>query len=186
MVDDFHGSEQWRGINEWEVFVDSMTKVFPDRPDRGPPQRRSDFPHDLRFGRALSGAGRAVVPVRAGHTKRVATGRPPHWRCDSRRQGPDHGGDLPQHGSGRCLGVVGRPALSGEMGVAGVPDRDELFHLRSDALTTRTCVRATTRSTEPRATATGCCGPSRIRSLRSRFSANGLLRTASNPVLLCE
>ncbi len=33
MVDDFHGSEYWRGINEWEVFVASMSKVFiPDRP----------------------------------------------------------------------------------------------------------------------------------------------------------
>src|SRR5947209_4167878 len=32
MVDDFHGSEYWRGINEWETFVNSMRKVFPDRP----------------------------------------------------------------------------------------------------------------------------------------------------------
>src|SRR5215467_12181171 len=31
MVDDFHGSEQWRSINEWEVFLESIRKVFPDR-----------------------------------------------------------------------------------------------------------------------------------------------------------
>lgn len=32
MVDDFHGTEEWRGINEWEVFVASMTRVFPIGP----------------------------------------------------------------------------------------------------------------------------------------------------------
>src|SRR5260370_15094904 len=33
------------------------------------------------------------------------------------------------------MGVVGRPEILGKMGVAGVPDRNELFHLRPDALT---------------------------------------------------
>ena len=32
MVDDFHGSETYRGINEWQVFTAGMSKVFPDRP----------------------------------------------------------------------------------------------------------------------------------------------------------
>jgi len=37
MVDDFHGSEPWRDyvtrepLNEWQTFVDSMKRVFPDR-----------------------------------------------------------------------------------------------------------------------------------------------------------
>src|ERR1039458_6719227 len=31
--------------------------------------------------------------------------------------------------------MVGRSAVSGEVGVAGISDRGELFHLRSDALT---------------------------------------------------
>src|SRR6202049_4229239 len=33
MVDDFHGDEEWHNVlSEWQVFVASMTKVFPDRP----------------------------------------------------------------------------------------------------------------------------------------------------------
>ena len=30
MVDDFHGDAMWQGNNEWETFMASMTKVFPD------------------------------------------------------------------------------------------------------------------------------------------------------------
>ena len=33
MVDDFHGDEPYNGVfSEWQVFLASMTKVFPDRP----------------------------------------------------------------------------------------------------------------------------------------------------------
>ena len=33
MVDDFHGDEPYHGVgSEWQVFVESMKKVFPDRP----------------------------------------------------------------------------------------------------------------------------------------------------------
>ena len=32
MVDDFHGTEPYRGVREWDTFVDSMSRVFPDRP----------------------------------------------------------------------------------------------------------------------------------------------------------
>src|ERR1700675_4136469 len=33
MVDDFHGDEPYHNVlSEWQVFVASMTKVFPDRP----------------------------------------------------------------------------------------------------------------------------------------------------------
>ena len=31
MVDDFHGTNGNEGINEWHIFTDSMSKVFPDR-----------------------------------------------------------------------------------------------------------------------------------------------------------
>src|SRR5271154_5725935 len=32
MCDDFHGTEPYHGIREWDTFIASMSKVFPDRP----------------------------------------------------------------------------------------------------------------------------------------------------------
>ena len=31
MVDDFHGSEPYRGVREWDTFMDSMKRVYPGR-----------------------------------------------------------------------------------------------------------------------------------------------------------
>ena len=80
MVDDFHGSEQWRGINEWEVFVYSMTKVFPDRPIEDIPDDDPIFNtiYDLKQRFQVPGAQwfRSGLEYEKG-----PTGRPAHWRC---------------------------------------------------------------------------------------------------------
>ncbi len=54
MCDDFHAS------NEWEVFIYTMQKVFPDRPIVDIPDERRHLPHRLRPGRALPGPRHAV------------------------------------------------------------------------------------------------------------------------------
>src|SRR6202035_3649818 len=51
-----------------------------------------------------------------------------------RGQGAGHGRDLPQHGSGRRVGELGRSEVCGEVVVVGISDRDELFCVRFDAL----------------------------------------------------
>lgn len=80
MVDDFHGSEVWRGINEWEVFLQSMTKVFPDREivdiENNDPIFHTLYDLEERF----------QVPgwqwTRSGLTyEKGPTGQPPHWRA---------------------------------------------------------------------------------------------------------
>ncbi len=80
MVDDFHGSEMWRGINEWEVFVHSMSKVFPDREIEDIPDDDPIFHtiYDLEHRFQVPGAQwfRSGLEYEKG-----PTGRPPHWRC---------------------------------------------------------------------------------------------------------
>jgi hypothetical protein len=80
MVDDFHGSETYRNINEWQVFVDSMSRVFPDRTIVDIPNNDSIFHsiYDLD--------DRFQVPgwqwARSGLTyEKGETGRPAHWRA---------------------------------------------------------------------------------------------------------
>ncbi len=80
MVDDFHGDEPYHGVySEWQVFVASMTKVFPDRPieelDSGNPIFHTVYDLDERF----------QVPgwqwYRSGRTYEAGeTGKTPHWR----------------------------------------------------------------------------------------------------------
>ena len=41
MVDDFHGSV------EWQIFQESIQRVFPDRPIVDIPEERLDLPHVL-------------------------------------------------------------------------------------------------------------------------------------------
>ncbi len=81
MVDDFHGDEPYHGVfSEWRVFLDSMTKVFPDRPivdlENSNPIFHTVFDLDDRF----------QVPgwqwVRSGRTNEAGeTGKIPHWRA---------------------------------------------------------------------------------------------------------
>ncbi|MEQ1885722.1 MAG: DUF4159 domain-containing protein [Bryobacteraceae bacterium] len=72
MVDDFHGGA------EWQIFVESMQKVFPDRPIVDIPNEDSIFHtiYDL--------SDRIQVPgaqyMRSGRTYERADGVEPHWR----------------------------------------------------------------------------------------------------------
>src|SRR5579862_218077 len=80
MVDDFHGSDQFRGINEWAVFAASMSKVFPDRPIVDLENR------DPIFHTIYDLSDRVQVPgwqwTRSGLTyEKGETGRPEHWRA---------------------------------------------------------------------------------------------------------
>jgi hypothetical protein len=79
MLDDFHGSEEWGGINEWQVFITSMMKVFPDR-------EIVDLQDDDQiFHTIYDLTERFQVPgwqfMRSGLTyEKGPTGRPEHWR----------------------------------------------------------------------------------------------------------
>ena len=80
MVDDFHGTEPYRGVREWDTFVDSMSRVFPDRPIEDIPDNDPIFHtiYDLQE--------RFQVPgeqfLETGLTYEAgATGIQPHWRC---------------------------------------------------------------------------------------------------------
>ncbi|MEQ1946284.1 MAG: DUF4159 domain-containing protein [Bryobacteraceae bacterium] len=72
MVDDFHGG------SEWQIFVETMQKVFPDRPIVDIPNEDSIFHtiYDL--------SDRIQVPgaqyLRSGRTYERADGVEPHWR----------------------------------------------------------------------------------------------------------
>jgi hypothetical protein len=80
MVDDFHGSETWRGVNEWQVFLASITKVFPDREIEDIPDDDPIFHtiYDLQERFQVAGA----QWFRSGLTyEKGETGRQPHWRC---------------------------------------------------------------------------------------------------------
>ncbi len=83
MVDDFHGSnalEHDQGLNEWEIFTDSMDRVFPDR-------RIEDIPdNDPIFHTIYDLNDRFQVPgaqyFETGITyEKGQTGKVPHWRC---------------------------------------------------------------------------------------------------------
>ena len=97
MCDDFHGSY------EWEVFMQSMQRVFPDRPIVDIDDKRPDLPHHLRSRRPLPGARRAA-PGSGGVTYEQDGYRATLAR-HLRRSRPPDGRHLPQHGPGRFLGA---------------------------------------------------------------------------------
>jgi hypothetical protein len=93
MCDDFHGSEPWRDsttggtLNEWESFMNSMSKVFPDReveeiPDSDP-IFHTLYDLDERF--QVPGSDNYFTT----HTtyEKGPTGKVPHWRCIRDDQG---------------------------------------------------------------------------------------------------
>jgi hypothetical protein len=60
MVDDFHGDEPYHNVaSEWQVFLASVSKVFPDRPIKDLEDSDPIF-HRLRSKRSFSGARMAV------------------------------------------------------------------------------------------------------------------------------
>jgi len=80
MVDDFHGTQDYRGTREWDTFVDSMSRVFPDRPIEDIPDNDPIFHtiYDLQERFQVPGAQflETGITYEAG-----ATGMTPHWRC---------------------------------------------------------------------------------------------------------
>ena len=80
MVDDFHGTQDYRGVREWDTFVDSMSSVFPDRPIEDIPDNDPIFHtiYDLQERFQVPGAQflETGLTYEAG-----ATGITPHWRC---------------------------------------------------------------------------------------------------------
>jgi hypothetical protein len=92
MCDDFHGSAPWANsngevLNEWEIFTDSMTKVFPDL-------TIEDIPNtDPIFHTLYDLDDRFQVPGYFNyfetHTtyEKGPTGREPHWRCIRDKKG---------------------------------------------------------------------------------------------------
>jgi hypothetical protein len=80
MVDDFHGTDAYRGVREWDTFMNSMKKVFPDR---GWEDLRNDDPifhtiYDLDDRFQVPGAQyfETHLIYEAGET-----GKEPHWRA---------------------------------------------------------------------------------------------------------
>jgi len=81
MVDDFHGDEPYHNVfSEWQVFVASMTKVFPDRPivdlENSNPIFHTIYDLDERFQVAGWQWQRSGRTYEAGET-----GKTPHWRA---------------------------------------------------------------------------------------------------------
>jgi hypothetical protein len=81
MCDDFHGTEPYHGVREWDTFMHSMTKVFPELlieeiPD-GDPIFHTLFDLDERF--QVPGSDHFFetgLTYEAGETGKI-----PHWRC---------------------------------------------------------------------------------------------------------
>jgi hypothetical protein len=80
MCDDFHGEESYRGVREWDTFVRSIRKVFPDRPIEDIPDDDPIFHtiYDLKDRFQVPGAQffETGLTYEAGETGKV-----PHWRC---------------------------------------------------------------------------------------------------------
>ena len=80
MCDDFHGTAPYRRVPEWQVFVDSMNKVFPDRQIEDIPDNDPIFHtvYDLHERFQVPGAQffDSGLTYEAGET-----GKTPHWRC---------------------------------------------------------------------------------------------------------
>jgi Domain of unknown function (DUF4159) len=80
MCDDFHGTEPYHGLREWDTFLNSMNKVFPDRQIEDIPDDDPIFHtvYDLHERFQVPGA----VYFESGLTYEAGvTGKTPHWRC---------------------------------------------------------------------------------------------------------
>jgi hypothetical protein len=81
MCDDFHGTEPYHGVREWDTFMHSMTKVFPELPIEeipdGDPIFHTLFDLEERF--QVPGSDHYFetgLTYEAGETGKI-----PHWRC---------------------------------------------------------------------------------------------------------
>ena len=80
MVDDFHGTEAYRGVREWDTFVDSMTRVFPDRPIEDIPDNDPIFHTIYDLQERFQVPGEQFLETGLTY-EGGATGITPHWRC---------------------------------------------------------------------------------------------------------
>jgi hypothetical protein len=81
MVDDFHGTEPYNGLREWDTFKESMDKVFPERPIEEIPDGDPIFHTlwDLEHRFQVPGSNNYFE---TGLTYEDGeTGKVPHWRC---------------------------------------------------------------------------------------------------------
>jgi hypothetical protein len=80
MCDDFHGNVPYRPVKEWDTFIASMSKVFPDRQIEDIPDNDPIFHtlFDLQDRFQVPGAQffDTGITYEAGETGKV-----PHWRC---------------------------------------------------------------------------------------------------------
>jgi len=80
MCDDFHGTQPYNGVREWDTFLNSMKEVFPDRPIEDIPNNDPIFHtiYDLQNRIQVPGAQflETGLTYEAGET-----GKEPHWRC---------------------------------------------------------------------------------------------------------
>jgi hypothetical protein len=80
MCDDFHGTEPYHGVPEWETFTRSMSRVFPER-------QIEDIPdNDPIFHTLFDLQDRFQVPGAQFFDSHLTyedgeTGKVPHWRC---------------------------------------------------------------------------------------------------------
>src|SRR5271170_732257 len=81
MVDDFHGDEPYHNVySEWQVFLASMTKVFPDRPIDDLEDSNAIFHTIYDLNERFQVAGWQWR--RSGRTYEAGeTGKTPHWRA---------------------------------------------------------------------------------------------------------
>jgi hypothetical protein len=80
MCDDFHGTDAYHGVREWDTFTRSMSMVFPDRQIEDIPDNDPIFHtlFDLQDRFQVPGAQvfETGITYEAGETGKV-----PHWRC---------------------------------------------------------------------------------------------------------
>jgi hypothetical protein len=81
MCDDFHGSEFFDGLNEWETFAASMSKVFPDRPIEDIPDSDPIFHVLYDLDDRFQVPGYANYFATGITYEKGPTGKQPHWRC---------------------------------------------------------------------------------------------------------
>jgi hypothetical protein len=80
MVDDFHGTEPYRGVREWDTFMDSMKRVYPGR-------MVEDLPDDDPIFHTIYDLNdRVQVPGAQYFDSHVTyedgdSGKEPHWRA---------------------------------------------------------------------------------------------------------
>jgi Domain of unknown function (DUF4159) len=82
MVDDFHGEEPYHGVpNEWQMFLTSMNKIFPDRQIEDIPDKDPIFHTLWDLDDRFQVPGSANVWETGLTYEAGESGKTPHWRC---------------------------------------------------------------------------------------------------------